>query len=296
MVQRGLSGGCGVLVAVSRVPVVVPAVALPLIVLVLAGCATSGEEAPAAGAPATVSVSGAGFPTGAPVDYQLGGAYDTPAGVGIVARDSTEQPASGVWSICYVNGFQTQPGEAERWDDDLLLHDAGGDVVADPAWPDENLLDTSTADKRDRIAAILGDDIARCASSGFDAVEIDNLDSFTRADGLTLEGNMALAALYASRAQSLGLKIGQKNSAEYASTLRTDVGFDFAVAEECVSFGECAAYTDVYGDAVIDIEYADDPSVTLDSICADPARPASTVYRDRDLLTPASPDYVYAHC
>ena len=279
-----------------RSPLLAASAALPLLVLVVSGCTAESPEKPGAATPPTVSIAGTDFPAGVAVDYQLGGAYDPPAGVGIVARDSTEQPASGVWSICYVNGFQTQPGEGDRWDDDLLLRDASGEVVSDPEWPDENLLDTSTADKRQRIAAILGEDITRCASKGFEAVEIDNLDSFTRADGITLEDNLALALLYAQRAHSTGLWIGQKNSAEYASRLRDEVGFDFAVAEECVSYGECASYSDVYGHAVIDIEYADDPSVSLDSICSDPTRPASTVYRDRDLTTPASADYVYAHC
>lgn len=264
--------------------------------LVLAACSGSGGEQPVAMPPPTVAVGAAQFPAGALVDYQLGGAYDLPAGVGIVARDSSAQPASGAWSICYVNGFQTQPGERDRWDDDLLLHDSSGGVVTDPDWPDEVLLDTSSDAKRERILDILGADIARCASSGFDAVEIDNLDSFTRADGLSLEDNMALATLYAARAHAMGLSIGQKNSAEYTQILRSDVGFDFAVAEECVSYGECEAYTDVYGDSVIDIEYADDSSITLESICADPSRPLSTVYRDRDLTTPELPDYVYAHC
>ncbi len=268
----------------------------PVVVLALAACSGPGADRPAAAPPPTVAVSSAQFPAGALVDYQLGGAYDPPAGVGIVARDSTAEPASGVWSICYVNGFQTQPGEQDRWDAELLLRDSSGDPVTDPDWPDEVILDTSTAQKRQQIADVLGADIARCASNGFDAVEIDNLDSFTRADGLSLEGNMALATLYAARAHTMGLAIGQKNAAEYAETLKTDVGFDFAVAEECVSYGECDAYTAVYGDSVIDIEYADDPSVTLDSICADETRPASTVYRDRDLVTPESADYVYAHC
>ncbi|WP_372493196.1 endo alpha-1,4 polygalactosaminidase [Prauserella halophila] len=34
-------------------------------------------------------------------------------------------------------------------------------------------------------------------------------------------------------------------------------GVDFAVAEECAAYNECTAYTEVYGDAVIDIEHAD---------------------------------------
>jgi len=257
-------------------------------VLAMGGCATTPSD-------------DAAFPTGAAVDYQLGGAYDPPEGVGIVARDSTEHPAPGVWSICYVNGFQTQPGERARWagaNADLVLRDDAGHPVRDPAWPDEFILDTSTAERRERIADELGADLERCATSGFDAVEIDNLDSFTRADGLTLDGNLALAGLFARQAHELGLLIGQKNTAEHTARLHDEVGFDFAVAEECLEFGECSAYTEVYGEAVIDIEYlaAAPTDAELESICSDPARPTSTVVRDRDLGTPDSFGYVFARC
>jgi hypothetical protein len=53
-------------------------------------------------------------PVDVPADYQLGGAYPPPAGVGVVARDWREQPAAGAYGICYINGFQTQP-EQRRW-------------------------------------------------------------------------------------------------------------------------------------------------------------------------------------
>jgi len=265
--------------------------------LAIGGCAAA---PPTSGTPSDPG-SAPGFPIGAAVDYQLGGAYDPPDGVGIVARDSTEAPAPGVWSICYVNGFQTQPGEEARWvgaNADLVLRDGDGEAVRDPAWPDELILDTTTAEHRERIADELGADLERCAAGGFDAVEIDNLDSFTRAEGLTLDGNLALATLYARQAHNLGLLIGQKNAAEHTRQLREQVGFDFAVAEECVEFGECRAYTDVYGGAVIDIEYtAEGPTAAeLASICDDPTRPASTVVRDRDLTTPEAAAYVFARC
>jgi hypothetical protein len=66
------------------------------------------------------------LPTDGIVDYQLGGAYDPPDGTTIVARDSTEQPAAVLYSICYLNGFQTQPQDADWWrasHPDLLLSD-----------------------------------------------------------------------------------------------------------------------------------------------------------------------------
>src|SRR5262247_2141813 len=54
-------------------------------------------------------------PENAGLDYQLGGAYPPPSGVQIVSRDRTASPAAGLYSICYVNGFQIQPGEAASW-------------------------------------------------------------------------------------------------------------------------------------------------------------------------------------
>lgn len=96
--------------------------------------------------------------TGPPVDlgadYQLGGAYRPAEGVGVVARDRRAQPASGAYSICYVNAFQAQPG-ARRWwlsrHPDLVLRSAGKPIV-DKNWG-ELLLDTGTKTKRKALPA-----------------------------------------------------------------------------------------------------------------------------------------------
>src|SRR6187399_2709907 len=48
-------------------------------------------------------------------DYQLGGSYTPPAGVRIVTRDREDSPAPGLYNICYVNGFQTQPQDNAEW-------------------------------------------------------------------------------------------------------------------------------------------------------------------------------------
>ncbi len=232
-------------------------------------------------------------PAGAAFDYQLGGAYDPPAGVAVVARDATAEP-SGLYDICYVNGFQTQPGEGEHWlseHPDLVLRDGSGEPVADPAWPDEYLLDTSTEERRMRIAALLGTVVASCATSGFDAVEIDNLDTYSRSDGaLSLEDNIDLAARYARVAHDLGLAIAQKNGAGFSERLRDEVGFDFAVTEDCAQYDECADYTGAYGDLVFDIEY--DPEF-LEAACA---AVGSAVLRDLDLVPAGSPAHVFEPC
>lgn len=235
-------------------------------------------------------------PVGAAPDYQLGAAYDVPAGVGIVVRDRTAAPAPDAYSICYVNGFQTQPGELDIWPAHALLHDARGDLVFDPDWPDEALLDTSSAAKREQIAGIVARWIRGCAASGFDAVEFDNLDTYERSDGaLTLDDNLALAELLVDTAHDAGLAAGQKNAAEDAAMLKKSAGFDFAVAEECAVYDECGLYTDVYGDQVIGVEYSD-TEVDFAAACADPSAPASLVLRDRELVGPDDDAYVFALC
>lgn len=238
-------------------------------------------------------------PAGGTPDYQLGGAYAPPPGVSIVARDRSDAPAPGLYSICYLNAFQTQPGDLADWPDDLLLHDASdsGEIVFDPAWPDEALLDTATAEKREAIAARVAPWIRGCADDGFDAVEFDNLDSYTRSGGaLTLASNAELAASLVAVAHSAGLAAAQKNGAEDASFLRDHASFDFAVTEECARYYECDLYADMYGAHVIDIEYSDDLDRPFAEICADASSPASVVLRDRDLTTPNEPGYVFELC
>lgn len=236
-------------------------------------------------------------PTGASPDYQLGGAHAPAADVGVVGRDRSAAPAEGLYSICYVNGFQTQPGELDSWDADLLLRGADGEPVFDPDWPDEALLDTSTASRRERIAATIEPWIEGCADAGFDAVEFDNLDSYTRSrETLALDDNLELAAMLVTVAHDAGLAAGQKNAAEDAAALRERAGFDFAVTEECAAFRECAAYTGVYGEHVIDIEYADALPRPFAEMCADDESPASMALRDRDLVTPDDDSYVFALC
>jgi len=255
----------------------------------LAGCAwPPGDADPTRSVP----VAGSGF------DYQLGGGYEPAADVEVVARDSTDEPAPDLYNICYINGFQTQPGEGAAWlaeDPDLVLHDAAGEPVADPAWPDEYLLDTSTVRKRDGIERRLSSVITSCADKGFDAVEIDNLDSWTRSHGvLTIEDNIALAEAYAEYAHFLGLAIAQKNGAGYSQRLRDEVGFDFAVTEECMRFAECSDYLDAYDGLVFDIEYG--LASAFAAACDDLGRPESMILRDVDLGPPADPDYVRATC
>lgn len=233
-------------------------------------------------------------PANAPLDYQLGGAYAPPSGVAIVSRDRTASPAPGLYNICYVNGFQSQPDENDAWlrdHRDLVLHDASGEPVIDTDW-NELLFDIRTPAQRAALSAIVGGWIMGCATAGFDAVEIDNLDTYSRSNGLiTPDHAVAFMRSLADVAHAHGLAIAQKNSAEILSR-RGELGTDFAVVEECNRWMECADFVDEYGDGVLVIEYR---RADFTAGCRDfPG--LSIVLRDLDLVPAGQSGYVFDGC
>lgn len=230
-------------------------------------------------------------------DYQLGGAYDT-AGLAVVARDASDRPLAGAYNVCYVNGFQTQPGESDNWltrHGTALLRDAAGEPVVDPDWTDEYVLDPSTEAQRATIVEVVGPVLEECARNGFDAVEIDNLDTFARFPRIDRAGALDLAGRYVALAHGHGLAAAQKNAAEFTEQGR-GLGFDFAVAEECAAFDECASYSRAYGRHVLQIEYTDNLPASFDNVCADAGRAPLTILRDRDLAPAGEAGHVYAQC
>lgn len=273
-----------------------------LAVLPLPGAGTAAPSAPAAAAVAAPVVHA--LPATGRFDYQLGGASTPPRGVTIVARDVTDRPAPGTYGICYINGFQTQPGDDAQWRrrPQALLRTASGRLVTDPDWPDEHVLDPSTAAQRRQILAVVGPQLRECARRGFRAVELDNLDTFTRftdpRSGLVPRaGALALAREYVVLGHRLGLAVGQKNTAELGAAGRRQIGFDFAVAEECSAFRECGAYTAVYGSRVLQIEYPDSLDGTpFARVCASRDRASRTILRDRDLVPAGRPGHLYRSC
>lgn len=227
------------------------------------------------------------LPTGTDVDYQLGGDRSVPTHVGIVVRDRSSRPVAGRYNVCYVNGFQTQPDEQAFWKQhSRLILRLGGRPVLDAGWG-EQLLDTRTAARRTALAQIVGRWIVGCARSGFQGVELDNLDSFSRSRGLiSPAANQAMARLLVVRAHRAGLAVAQKNWSEWDG--RT-VGFDFAIAEECGRYGECGRYVRHYGSRVLVVEYR---RADFARTCAAWGNRLAVVLRDRDL----SPTGVRAWC
>ena len=237
-------------------------------------------------------------PPHAPFSYQIGGPFRPARGVRVVDRDWHVAPAPGRYGICYVNAFQAQPEDLSWWRShhrSLLLAHHGRPVI-DPGWG-EQLLDTSSAAKRRALAALVGAWIDHCSRAGYRAVEPDNLDSWTRSGGmLTAADNLAFARLLILRAHADGLAIAQKNAAELARAGHR-LGFDFAIAEECQAYHECASYLSVYGDLVIEIEYPDDGGkANFLRACRLRGARISIVYRDRDVTPAGAPGFLEERC
>ena len=231
----------------------------------------------------------------AAVDYQLGGGYPPPVGVSVVTRDVTDASPAGLYGICYVNAFQTQPGQRGLWPAGLVTD------LEDPGYPGEYLIDISTTAKQHAAASFLAEQIDTCAAKGFLAVEFDNLDSWTRLDATPRAGQVPFgidqATDFAQRivaiAHSHGLAAGQKNTPQLGPARADQIGFDFAVSEECARYDECGLYQAVYQDRLIDIEY-DVPS--FHNACAEIGANISVVLRDRAVSQPGTPTYQDANC
>ncbi|MEU2421951.1 endo alpha-1,4 polygalactosaminidase [Streptomyces sp. NPDC007851] len=264
-----------------------------LAVLSLGAAACSGTDPGAGASPTARAAQVSAPPVHAGADYQLGGAYPPPKGVSVVSRDHTASPAAGLYNICYVNAFQAQPDAEGDWDADLLLRDRAGKVVMDEDWG-EAMLDISTPGKRARIAKKVDDWIDSCAGKGFDAVEPDNYDSYTRAPRglLTAADAEAFQTLLARHAHARHLAIAQKNTLELAKD-RKRVGLDFAVVEECGQYDECGSYVDAFGDHVIVVEYTEKG---MAKACAGWGDRISVVRRDLDVVPAGHDGYVRETC
>ncbi|GIJ49138.1 hypothetical protein Val02_60240 [Virgisporangium aliadipatigenens] len=255
-------------------------------------------------------------------DYQIGGAYTPPSGVTVVSRDRGDDPAPGLYNICYVNGFQGQPGAANvegtsAWFKAtseraaLLLKRNNGQYFEDPEWPGEIMFDIRTDAKRRSLANIVGGWIARCAADGFQAVEIDNLDTFTRsfvsgssgATYISEDNAKAYARLLTAAAHANGLAVAQKNTLELELDANGDLtqpnmgrelGFDFGIVEECGAntdseYAECQLYKQVWGGAMFVIEYT---RAGYNTACTALRGTASVIRRDVSV----SPGGPYQFC
>ena len=232
-------------------------------------------------------------PSNAGFDYQVGDIYPPPDLVVIVAREHTKAPVQGRYNICEIDGFETREEDRDFWStqhSDLILRDVLGIPIVDPEAG--MLLDVSTEAKRMAVAAIVAEWIAGCAAAGFDAVAIDNLDSYTRSGGrLLAQHAIDTMALFSAAAHAHQLAVAQRNASELV-VQKAALGTDFAIAEECNRYRECEDYRAGYGDHVLLIEYR---RADFETGCS--AYPQlSIVLRDAMLSMPADATYQYDGC
>jgi hypothetical protein len=142
--------------------------------------------------------------------------------------------------------------------------------------------------------------VRTCADKGFDAVEFDNLDTWTRFRGI--DGVAPIrkkhAVWYARRlvrhAHSLGLAVGQKNASLLTSRQSLErIGFDFVVAESCGTYRECDRYTRVFGDRVLAVEY---DARSFAYTCGELGGRVAVVLRDVLLRPRGAPGHVFDSC
>lgn len=137
----------------------------------------------------------------------------------------------GIRAVCYVDA-----GMWEDWRPDAgrfprsLLGRANG-------WPGERWLDIRRLPVLEpRMAARL----RLCRAKGFDGVEADNVDAYANATGFPISARdqMRYNRWLAAYAHGLGLAIALKN--DYGQMAALAPRFDFAVAESCRRYRECA--------------------------------------------------------
>ncbi|MFG2729294.1 endo alpha-1,4 polygalactosaminidase [Streptomyces canus] len=246
------------------------------------------STSPGSTGPAAVTLP----PKHVPWDYQIGGAYPPATGVHVVSRSYEDAPAPGLYNICNINAYQAESDAESDWDADLLLRDAAGKVVHDTDW-DEAVLDIRTAAKRERIAAELDTWIDACAAKGYQAVEPDNYDSFTRFPSyLKAAQAEALMKRLAAHAHAEGLAIAQKNTAELVSD-RASLGLDFAIVEECAEYDECGEFADAFDDNVLMVEYT---KKGLTTACATWSSTLSVVRRDEEVVPEGADGFLRETC
>ncbi len=255
----------------------------------------SPSPSPSPSASASASASAATVtppPKHVPWDYQIGGAYALPDGVRVVSRSHEDAAAPDAYNICNFNAFQAQENAEGDWDSDLLLRDAGGDVVYNEDWG-EAVLDIRTDAKRQRIASEVNAWIDECATKGYQAVEPDNYDTFTRfPDHLTAGQATAFMKLLVVHAHAKGLAVAQKNTLELVSE-RASVGLDFAVVEECGQWNECGEFAAAFDNNVLVVEYT---AKGMANACSGWSDTLSIIRRDQDVVLKGASGHLRKTC
>lgn len=182
--------------------------------------------------------------------------------------------------VCYISvgSYEDWRPDADQFPDAVLGKDYEG-------WPGEKWLDIRQIDL---LAPIMRARLDLCKSKGFDAVEPDNMDSYTNDTGfpLTAADQLAYNRWLAAEAHARGLSIGMKNDPEQVNDLVDD--FDWALTEGCFDQGWCEDMLPFIqaGKPVFATEYTD-TEITLDDFCPQAANlQFNAILKDRDLTAP----------
>ncbi len=219
---------------------------------------------------------------GATWQWQLSGRLNLSVRASVYGVDAFDTTAAQVAAlhakrrkvICYISA-----GSAEDWRPDYRAYPRS--VLGRPldGWAGERWVDIR---RRDVLGPILAKRMDICRRKGFDAVETDNMDSYTHRTGfrLTARDQLRFNRMLADLAHRRGLSIGLKNDLDQVRQL--EPYFDFAVNESCVAYDECDMLRPFLrkGKAVFHAEY----DVSLRRMCAQSRRLGlSSVLKSYDL-------------
>lgn len=152
--------------------------------------------------------------------------------------------------ICYFSA-----GTFEDWRPDAARFDGYG-LLGAPLedWPGERYLDIR---RLDVLGPILQARMDLAVEKGCDAVDPDNVQNYLEPTGFpfTYEDQLRFNRWLAEQAHARGLGVGLKNDRDQIPDLVD--AFDFAVDEECFTYGECAPLLVFIqaNKAVFEIEY-----------------------------------------
>jgi hypothetical protein len=157
--------------------------------------------------------------------------------------------ASGKRVICYFSA-----GSYENWRSDASKFPASALGRNLDGWPGERWLDVR---QLTTLVPIMKARMQLAVSKNCDAVDPDNMDSYSNSTGFPLAYNDQLAynKTLATEAHKLGLAISLKNDLEQIKDL-VDY-FDFAINESCFQYNECTMLTPFVkaGKPVLGLEY-----------------------------------------
>ncbi|KAJ3205158.1 hypothetical protein HDU82_005375, partial [Entophlyctis luteolus] len=157
--------------------------------------------------------------------------------VGSVAKVKAIDPKRKV--ICYVNVGSLETDNSRPDQAQFAAADLGN---AYPGWPNEVFVNIRSP----AVRAIMIERFRDMLAAGCDAIEPDNMDSYTfdNGFGLTEADEIDYITWFTTEIHALGMAVGSKNGGDLIEKNLTLLQlFDFAVVESCVAFNNCHQYS-----------------------------------------------------